>query len=80
MQSGQASVQSSANEVLTTHINFPEKFSKAPSVSVNIKTSDPTNKFINAGNINTDGFDVFTKGVSSSSNQMTICWLAIEND
>lgn len=77
--SGHSEVYTSEEEVISTHIAFSRPFLSVPSVSINIKTTDPSNRFINAGNITRDGFDVFAKGAPTSDGKFYICWSAVGN-
>lgn len=56
---GTARIQTTNGEVSTSQISFGKTFSSTPKVFCNIKTSVPSNKWVNAGNISTTGFTIY---------------------
>ena len=72
---GTARIQATNGEVSTSQVSFGKTFSSTPKVFCNIKTSVPSNKWINAGNINTTGFTIYAD--VDITGTITVDWFAV---
>ena len=72
---GTARIQTTNGEVSTSQVSFGKTFSSTPKVFCNIKTSVPSNKWINAGNISTTGFTVFAD--VDTTGTISVDWFAV---
>lgn len=72
---GTARIQTTNGELSTSQISFGKTFSSTPKVFCNIKTSVPSNKWVNAGNISTTGFTIYAD--VDVTGTITVDWFAV---
>lgn len=72
---GTARIQTTNGEVATSQVSFGKTFSSIPKVFCNIKTSVPSNKWINAGSISTTDFTIYAD--VDTTGTITVDWFAV---
>ncbi len=67
-------IQPIANDTVIEHVSFDKPFNELPFVSLNPRTSTPHTVDVNAGDIDTEGFNIYAW--RNTNTNITVSWMA----